>query len=208
MISSNASVRQWQRLHDRGYFSRHRLYHDWPTNGVMLAFLREYVGVYETDEVLEIGCGYGMQMCDVADHVSRIVGIDVHDAPLTKAREVLLRKANAEVVLTDGGALPFADESFSVVFSCSVFQHLPRAMVREYIAEARRVLKPDGRLCFQVVRHDPDAPGPDDIDLGVAREQSVAWTAEEFVEAARGVDLGVTTHSNHGQNLFLIGVAI
>ena len=43
----------------------------------------------------------------------------------------------------------FADESFDLVYSYAVFQHIPsRDVVMQYLREARRVLKPGGLLAL------------------------------------------------------------
>jgi len=47
-------------------------------------------------------------------------------------------------VLADGAVLPFADNTFSVIFMCSVFHHMTDKVVA--LNEWYRVLKPGGRL--------------------------------------------------------------
>lgn len=44
--------------------------------------------------------------------------------------------------------LPYADESFDVVYSVSVFTHLTEALQRPWVEELRRVLRPGGHLLF------------------------------------------------------------
>lgn len=113
--------------------------------------------------VLELGIGMGLNLSfyDPAT-VSAVVGVDPA-AELRAAASAAPRDPRLAVTIEDGTAeaLPFADASFdSVVCTftlCSV--HTPAAA----LAEARRVLKPSGRLLFCEHGLAPDA--------GVARWQ-------------------------------------
>lgn len=113
--------------------------------------------------VLELGIGMGLNLSfyDPAT-VSAVVGVDPA-AELRAAASAAPRDPRLAVIIEDGTAeaLPFADASFdSVVCTftlCSV--HTPAAA----LAEARRVLKPSGRLLFCEHGLAPDA--------GVARWQ-------------------------------------
>ena len=62
----------------------------------------------------------------------------------------------AEYVVGDARELPFPDDSFDVVFSYSVLQHLAKDDVRRVIAEIRRVLRPGGTAWIEM----PNAHGP------------------------------------------------
>lgn len=203
------SVAQWRRLHDRGYFKNHRHTRGWPVPKTLTGEIFTKFGkLQRDDDVLDIGCGYGRFMYVAADHVRLIVGVDIHDAPLNKAREILQTKLNARVVLTDGLSLPFDDGSFSVVYSRSVMQHIIRSLVRVYIIEARRVLKIGGRLCMQF----PDArtlpKRPIDINVNRIAEQSTAWTPDELLLIASDVALKIDIHASPPHSLYLLGVAI
>ncbi|HEX8206181.1 MAG TPA: methyltransferase domain-containing protein [Solirubrobacteraceae bacterium] len=91
--------------------------------------------------VLDLGCGaangYAPQ---VAERASAYVGVDVSERAVALARE---RGLDARVV-EDAARLPFADASFDVVVCVEVLEHLFRP--DHAAAEARRVLRPGGRL--------------------------------------------------------------
>ena len=204
-MTANESVTQWCRLHDDGYFEKHPHYKEWRiVEYVADNCFARYVNLCPDDVVLEIGCGYGRLMYGVADCVSHVVGIDVHPAPLAKARVILQKKRNTAVMLSDGCSLPFPDDSFDVVYAQSVMQHIPRAMVKNYVVESCRVLRRGGRLCFQF----PDArllPRRENvIDLKKCTEQSIAWTPKELFEIVDGVDVDVYQAPPH--SLYLFGV--
>lgn len=113
--------------------------------------------------VLELGIGSGLNLpfYDPA-RVTRVEGVD--PSPELRARAAAApRPAGLAVALADGvaEALPFEDQAFDTVVCtftlCSV--HTPAAALHE----ARRVLKPGGRLLFCEHGLAPDA--------GVARWQ-------------------------------------
>jgi ubiquinone/menaquinone biosynthesis C-methylase UbiE len=106
----------------------------------------ERSGVRLRGRVLDAGCGSGGTALSIAEEVSFAVGLDLSrrfsDAGTRLAREK--RIANVAFTQGDGLRLPYADDSFDVVLSHSVIEHLPSA--ERYIAECARVLKAGGRL--------------------------------------------------------------
>jgi len=90
--------------------------------------------------VLDAGCGAGMPFLkEIAPKVRLSVGVDLE--PLSRAPSGPFGcRANVE-------RLPFADETFDLVISMSVIEHLdhPPSVFREF----QRVLKPGGTLIVQ-----------------------------------------------------------
>jgi SAM-dependent methyltransferase len=101
---------------------------------------------------LEIGCGVGRILRWAAVEFGEVHGVDVAPAMIELARERLSGFANIGLHRGSGYDLAFAgDESFDLVFSYLVFQHIPvRAAVANYIREAGRILKPGGAFKFQL----------------------------------------------------------
>ncbi len=99
-----------------------------------------------TWRALEIGCGPGRLMKPLSQDFGEIHGVDVSDEMIRIARERLRDIPHAHVHATNGSSLNrFADQSFEIVYSYAVFQHIPsRAVVLEYMREIIRVLKPGG----------------------------------------------------------------
>jgi len=93
---------------------------------------------------LDIGCGTGALLADLAAAGCRVSGVDLSEAMLEQARKKL--GADAELHCTSATELPFADASFDLVTSTLMLHEL-RLDVREGIArEAWRVLRPEGRV--------------------------------------------------------------
>ena len=90
-------------------------------------------------EVLELGAGW----CDFANNIkaSRVVAMDL-DTTVKRAAA-----SHVTPIVGDCTDLSqFEDASFDVVFASNLLEHLHRQDSSQLLAEARRVLRPGGRL--------------------------------------------------------------
>jgi len=100
-------------------------------------------------EVLDIGCGLGaVDTLLIEQHGARsVVGIDI-DPALIEGMRMRVERAGLgrriEPRLVDGGALPFEDGRFDVVFSKDSLVQIPDK--RALFGEILRVLRPGGRF--------------------------------------------------------------
>jgi len=107
--------------------------------------LLERLGLQTRMRVLEIGCGPGLvtkRLIDAWPGI-RITAID-HDAGLLASARKHLEGSRVEFIEAPAEDLTFADNEFDFAIARYVFQHLPHPA--EAAREARRVLKPGGRL--------------------------------------------------------------
>jgi len=200
------AVRSWQELHERGYFQRHRLHRDWRVYNAMPQWFMDLAKPTPEDDALEIGCGYGQWMIPLAPLVDSVTGIDIHEAPLAKARELFRarRLSTAKVFLCDGLSTGFSPRTFSLVYSISVMQHIPREIVRRYISEAAHLLIPGGRGLFHFRLADGRPGYVHDIDVSLIKEQSVGWTKEEIVKLAERAGIPSTVTKIDPQSAILV----
>lgn len=85
--------------------------------------------------VLEIGAGTGWQAQKFSEHGYDIKAIDIEASNYLEDRVW-------PVLDYDGKHVPFPNESFDIVYSSSVLEHIPH--VQKFQFEIKRVLKPDG----------------------------------------------------------------
>lgn len=111
-------------------------------------------GFAQADTVLECGCGTGRLgarlLCRHLPAHARYLGLDVSETMVRLARQRLKPWAGrAEVRRTEGEMqLPVAAASQDIFLCTYVLDLLSEADIRALLAEARRVLKPNGRLCL------------------------------------------------------------
>jgi ubiquinone/menaquinone biosynthesis C-methylase UbiE len=104
------------------------------------------------ESALDFGCGLGRLSRPFATRFERVVGVDISEEMLLRATSLNRDVANLEFVLNTRSDLrTFRDDSFDVVCSEIVLQHVPsRADICAYLKEFVRVLKRDGLLVFQL----------------------------------------------------------
>ena len=102
------------------------------------------------DSVLDVACGAGKLVIEVAPGVDRAVGVDLSDGMLEIARSNLSAAAgardltNVEFLPGPSDALPFDDASFTALVCTTALHHFPDP--QRSIDEMARVLAPGGRL--------------------------------------------------------------
>jgi SAM-dependent methyltransferase len=101
-------------------------------------------------KALDFGCGVGRVTQALAPRFTSCVGVDISPQMIDKARS-LNRYAHCRYLANPGEQLPFADASFSFIYSNIVLQHVPRRFSTAYLKEFVRVLAPGGILVR--VRH-------------------------------------------------------
>lgn len=99
-----------------------------------------------SERILDVACGTGELERRIMDvHPAQaIVGVDITEAMLQRARSKLAAWPHVVFYQADSTALPFPNESFDCVITCSAF-HYMRTPER-VIAEFMRVLSPGGRM--------------------------------------------------------------
>jgi SAM-dependent methyltransferase len=96
-------------------------------------------------KVLEIGVGQGTDLMQFARAGAECYGADITQNHLSLTqRNFDLRGKAVDLREADATALPFPDNFFDCVYSFGVMHHIPEIEV--VLAEAKRVLKPGGKL--------------------------------------------------------------
>lgn len=113
-----------------------------PYWGEHVARYRFALPVVSGKKVLDIACGTGYGVAYLCKSAEYVVGIDVDPEAALEASKQL--QINSSVLLGDGLAIPFPDQTFDVITSFETIEHLTRR--KEFLEELFRVLKVEGRL--------------------------------------------------------------
>lgn len=113
------------------------------------AFLR-LAGFTPDDEVVDIGTGRGELVAIAAKLGARhAIGFDYSEDAIRLARETLHAQGvtdRAEVHVVDARRLPLEEESATLVTLLDVVEHLSDEELDHVLREARRILRPGGRV--------------------------------------------------------------
>jgi SAM-dependent methyltransferase len=101
--------------------------------------------------MLEGGCGRGQYVAYYGARGFTVIGLDFAREWLKAARA---ERPELKLCAGDVGALPFEDATFDLYYSGGVVEHFEGGADRP-LAEARRVLKPDGVLLLSVPYYSP-----------------------------------------------------
>ena len=94
-------------------------------------------------EVLEIGCGVGIDTARFARAGAAITAVDLTEAAAELANGLLrLEGLPGQAIVANAEELPFAEETFDLVYSWGVLHHTPD--IARAVSEIRRVLRPGG----------------------------------------------------------------
>lgn len=95
--------------------------------------------------LLDIGCGYGDMLGELAGPDILAVGVDINCNALAEAASEVQQ---AHFLLGEVTRLPFPDGSFDAVICSEVLEHMPHPP--DLIAEIERVTRPEGVYCLTV----------------------------------------------------------
>jgi SAM-dependent methyltransferase len=124
--------------------------HNWE-----IRYIRRLLRGVAAEQSLEIGCGYGRLSPIIAEYSRHHIGIDINLDALATAR---LSYPGLQFEEASATSLPFPDDSFGLVTTWTVLQHIPPDRFNEVVAEVKRVLLANGTLliCEETRKLDAD----------------------------------------------------
>ncbi|MFH1721763.1 MAG: methyltransferase domain-containing protein [Candidatus Altiarchaeota archaeon] len=133
--------------------------------------LAKHCGVGKDSNILEVGCGTGFNACQIAKEFGcRVTGVDIAEVSVQRAVERAVREGLSDKVgfrVADAYKLPFADESFDVVYTSFVSQFLD---MKKALAEFRRVLKSGGVAGINEMYKDAEIPAEPATEISEAED--------------------------------------
>lgn len=142
-------------------------------------------------DVLDVGCGQGVDICEYAQAGARVTGIDLTPRHVELARAHLDQLGlTGTVVESDAEHMPFPDGTFDRVSSTGVLHHTPDmpAALREIL----RVLRPGGTATVIVYNRNSWHYWAHQVLLrgiatgGIIREHGMAGVLSANVERGNG----------------------
>ena len=140
----------------------------------------EVLGSLAGLDVVDVGCGEGQNARGLAGAGARVTGFD----PFIDATERTTEGAGSfQLLRATADALPLADASTDVVLFIFSLHHVPAAKLAGALAEARRILKPSGRLLVA----EPLAEGPSHYVGSLFHDETVVRAGAQAALASDAV---------------------
>jgi len=146
--------------------------------GASLKLLVDLVEPQAGWRVLDVATGAGHTAAVFAPHVKEVIASDITQEMLGQTEELAREKGltNIRTARAEAGDLPFDDASFDLVTCRLAAHHFPD--IARFVAEAKRVLRPGGRLAV-VDNVTPSADELNDLSSDAIAEAGAAYNAFE-----------------------------
>ncbi len=106
-------------------------------------------GGYREKNLLEVGCGVGIDLARFARGGAVVTGVDLAQKSIELAEKNFeLNGLQGEFMLGNGEDMEFDDNTFDVVYAHGVIQYTANA--QKMVDELHRVVKPDGEIIMMV----------------------------------------------------------
>lgn len=123
----------------------------WSSGARDYAILVEGIKIADTARFLELGCGVGRILAAALKDFGQVIGVDVSEEAIRKARELLPRDPRLQLILGDGFTLRQIESgSVDLAVSFAAITSMPVPVIANYLVELYRVLKPEGCIRLQI----------------------------------------------------------
>jgi SAM-dependent methyltransferase len=126
------------------YFAEAERHTDEQWRELILPFLCLFESGVDCAVVVELGAGRGRTASKLLPLAGRLHLVDLHPNNLEACRRRFGADQRLSCHVTDGRSLPLPDATATFLFSFDSMVHFDSDVVRAYLREARRVLRPGG----------------------------------------------------------------
>ena len=125
------------------------------SNGKMvhpkIKYFVDLMNIKQGIRILDLGCGRGDLAMEAARRDANVIGIDYSKDAIEITNEMVRKPGNRKLknvkfLQMDAKRLEFHSNSFDLVISIDVFEHLYKEELEIVMKEIKRVLKPGGKL--------------------------------------------------------------
>lgn len=109
--------------------------------------------------ILDLGCGDGYGAAYLAKVAKKVTAIDYEEEIIVKA-QTKYAAPNLKFISMDATNLEFADNSFDIVCSFQVIEHIPEERMSNYLSGVKRVLKNDGEFYVSTLNLEHNIKSP------------------------------------------------
>ena len=135
-------------FYDRDDALRYAIGGQFEAFGIVERELLRFYGLQPDDYLIDVGCGSGRLAKPLAEYLTGpYLGTDIV-AELVEYARALAARPHWRFEVVDRIAIPEQDGRAGMVCFFSVFTHLLHEQTYMYLEEAKRVLKPGGRIVF------------------------------------------------------------
>lgn len=147
-----------------------------------------FIGDCDFSAVIDLAAGHGRNTLMLAPMTGRLLVMDIQAGNVEVCRRRFAEHPHIEYAVNNGYDLrPAADGAFSLVYCFDSMVHFDKDVVRSYLHDTRRVLRPGGRGFF----HHSNYTGGSDWRTGphgrnfMSRELFASYAREEGLRTVR-----------------------
>lgn len=112
---------------------------------IIRSVFNKYAGKTKTEQIIDIGCGTGINLDILKNYGKRIIGVDNSEVAISYAKE---RGYEDILLVNDISKLPYSDNTTGIITMLDVLEHLPEE--NKALKECHRILKNGGLLIVTV----------------------------------------------------------
>jgi ubiquinone/menaquinone biosynthesis C-methylase UbiE len=181
VLSYRALLSQLVRDHGRERAMELIVGGDYLETGALEAAALKELGLKPDHTLVDVGCGSGRFAFQLRGYFSgegKYIGTDLLDEALDYAREKCARP-DWEFIANHLSTVPVPDATADFVTFFSVFTHLLDEDIFKFLRDARRAVKPDGKIVFSFLDYGCDAHWP--LFLKTVEDQNPQRVLNKFI---------------------------